>query len=480
MVLSRFLASQISEYESGDYLRDLGHAYCSFTVARDIFDIMPRATQEAWSDITTRLATFGEALGGWVELLAAAVGAGNVVPRRQVESIIEQAENLAGDESRFLALVEESRQGGFGTPELEHAAQVARQQAGKTAAWLRSEYLPHAPEEDGVGEELYVRAAERFLGIVLDPEEAYAWGWSEIARLRAEMAVEAAKVDPTLTLEEVLHLLETDPARAVPREDFCRFVEERLKRAVDDLDGDHFDVPDPVRQITVSLAPPGGALGAWYVNPSVDWQRPGSVWYALGTRTRIPVWQEVATAYHEGFPGHHLQIGVAMFEAENLSLAHRTLIWYPGHGEGWALYAERAMDEFGYFETPDYRLGLLASQIFRAVRVVVDIGAHLGLPIPADAPLHAGAAWDFDRAVDYVEQVGLQVREVAESEVKRYLGWPGQAISYKVGEREILDIRRLLEERDEGFDLKDFHRRVLGSGNLRLDHLRELLLDETS
>jgi uncharacterized protein (DUF885 family) len=168
-----------------------------------------------------------------------------------------------------------------------------------------------------------------------------------------------------------------------------------------------------------------------------------------------------------------------MYQAEHLSVAHRLLIWYSGYGEGWALYAERLMDELGYFENPDYRLGLLASQQLRAVRVVVDIGTHLGLPIPADAPLHAGEVWTFGRAVDYVEKVGLQVREVAESEVRRYLGWPGQAISYKVGEREILAIRHALEKRPGGLDLRDFHRRVLENGPLRLDHLRQSLLGDT-
>jgi uncharacterized protein (DUF885 family) len=228
--------------------------------------------------------------------------------------------------------------------------------------------------------------------------------------------------------------------------------------------------------VTVNLAPPGGALGAWYINPSSDWERPGSVWYSLGEREMIPVWQEVSTAYHEGFPGHHLQIGTAMWQSDRLSKAHRLLIWYSGYGEGWALYAERLMDELGYFERPDYRVGMLASHIFRAARVVVDIGCHLGYTIPDTAPLHAGETWSYEKAVDYIEQVGLQPRDLAESEVKRYLGWPGQAISYKVGEREILDIRRRLRERDASFDLKDFHRRIIEGGEVRLDYLREIML----
>jgi uncharacterized protein (DUF885 family) len=134
------------------------------------------------------------------------------------------------------------------------------------------------------------------------------------------------------------------------------------------------------------------------------------------------------------------------------------------------------MDELGYFANDEYRLGLLASQLFRSVRVVVDIGTQLGKRIPDDAPLHGGKVWSYDLAVDFIEKVAIQARDVAESEVKRYLGWPGQAISYKVGEREILDIRRQAETNaGDRFDLKDFHRRLLEAGAIRLDHLREAM-----
>jgi uncharacterized protein (DUF885 family) len=475
IVLAGYLDTHIEEYESGDYLLDLGHIYCSYTVIRDLLDIMPRDSAVAWSNIAARLARIGQPLAGWRELLAEGVSRGQVVARRQVESVIEQAEELAGPDSRLLSMLVHAEVEGFATDELEVGISEARKAAAQTAEWLRDEYLPHAVEEDGVGRERYVRAAEAFLGMVIDPEETYSWGWEEVARLRSEMERVASEIDPDRTVEGVIEMLETDPARSVDSADFPAFVQQRLDAAVADLDGPHFDVPAPARTVTVNLAPPGGALGAWYVQPSADWQRPGSVWYALGERTRIPVWQEVSTAYHEGFPGHHLQAAMSQDQSEHLSKTHRLLIWYPGYGEGWALYAERVMDELGYFELPEYRLGMLASQLFRAVRVVVDVGMHLGYDIPEDAPLHGGEQWSFEAAVDYLDDIAHQPRDIAVSEVKRYLGWPGQAITYKVGEREILDIRQQLEKRG-GFDLKQFHHQVLAGGELRLDYLRERLL----
>jgi uncharacterized protein (DUF885 family) len=270
-------------------------------------------------------------------------------------------------------------------------------------------------------------------------------------------------------------MLDSDPARcAATRDDFVAFVSNVQRQAVEQLAGTHFDVPAELRTVTVKIAPPGGSLGAWYMSPAEDFSRPGSIWYAPGERERIPFWQEVSTAYHEGFPGHHLQIGTSVLEREKLSRFHRMAIWYSGAGEGWALYAERLMDELGYFEKPEYRLGLLASQLFRSCRVVVDIGCHLQLAIPATAPLHGGEAWTYERAVDYMNIIGLQARDMCESEVKRYLGWWGQAISYKVGEREILDMRHTARQ-EPGFDLKDFHSRLLAAGAIRLDHLWEVM-----
>jgi uncharacterized protein (DUF885 family) len=135
------------------------------------------------------------------------------------------------------------------------------------------------------------------------------------------------------------------------------------------------------------------------------------------------------------------------------------------------------MDELGFFTNPEYRLGLLASQLFRATRIVVDIGTQLELEIPADAPLHAGETWNYETAVDYMDQIGLQERDVAESEVKRYLGWFGQAISYKVGEREILKMREERKEKDGAdFDIRRFHQDLLEAGAIRLDQVRELVL----
>jgi uncharacterized protein (DUF885 family) len=275
-------------------------------------------------------------------------------------------------------------------------------------------------------------------------------------------------------MAEVDHLLRTDPDRVQPdAAALSAFIQGRLDDALDRLTGTHFDVPEPIRTVTVNIAPPGSSLGAYYVSPAEDFSRPGSVWWSLTPEGPYPVFDEVSTAYHEGFPGHHLQVGVQVSLAEKLSRLHRLWVWKSGSGEGWALYAERLMNELGFFEKPDYVFGWLSGQMLRACRVVIDIGSHLDLPIPQGQPFHPGEDWSFDTAVEMLTGYAAQGKPHAESEVTRYLGWPGQAISYKVGEKAILEIRDEAKARlGGGFDPKSFHARLLEVGPIGLDLLR--------
>jgi uncharacterized protein (DUF885 family) len=249
-------------------------------------------------------------------------------------------------------------------------------------------------------------------------------------------------------------------------------MRDRQLHALTSLEGIHFDVPPEIRKIDIQVEPAGGALAAHYVGPSEDFSRPGSVWYPVDGRDHFPLFAEITTAYHEGFPGHHLQVGVQNALRDELSRYHRSLVWYPGSGEGWALYAEQLMGELGYLERPEYVVGLLSSQLMRSARVAIDIGLHLELPIPDDVSFHPGEVWTYELAHELMTTRAFLQEEEATSEILRYLGWPGQAISYKVGEQAILDLRE--EWRSAGnFDPKLFHSTVLNVGSVGLDLLRE-------
>jgi len=435
---------------------------------------MPKATAGDWENITRRLETIEKPFGDYEERLQAGIAAGVVVARRQAESVAQQARSLGGQSSAFMKLLTDAETMGRRTGRLENAVAHAKSRSSAFAAWIETTYLHAADVEDASGREVYERFADRLVGMAVDPDDAYAWGWNEFHRLREELIRVGSEILADLGVLDVKRFLETDPSGLLQsEEELLEYADRVLSRAVDDLSGTHFDVPDLIRPLTVNIAPPGGPLGVYYMRPSEDFSRPGGVWYAIGDQKLIPTYQHVSTAYHEGFPGHHLQIATAMFERDNLSRAQRVLTWYPGYGEGWAMYAEVLMGELGYLEEPRHYFGMLAKQMYRASRVVVDIGLHLGKVIDRTSPIGPGERWDFSNAVEFMTVYGFRTPEQADAEVRRYLGWPGQAIAYKLGEREILSIREDTKARlGIRFDLNEFHSKVLRSGAMRLDMLR--------
>ena len=304
---------------------------------------------------------------------------------------------------------------------------------------------------DGVGADRYRRHARSFLGTDLDLAETYRWGWDHLMEIRAEMDALAEQIRPGASLDEVVAALASDPETlAGSPEEFRKMMLERERSAMEELEGTHFEIPEQIRTIDVRLAPKGAALGAYFIPPSEDFSRPGTTWWSLGDKEQVPIWDEITTAYHEGFPGHHLQCGLQVCLGDRLSRVHRLLYWLSGYGEGWALYAERLMRELGYLDRPEFILGLLSSNALRAVRVAIDIGSHLELAIPDDVPFHPGEQWTFDLGVEALEQYAFLTNDLAVSEMTRYLGWPGQAISYKVGERVILGLREEAQRQGGG------------------------------
>lgn len=473
-VLTEALDRRIEAFEAGDHLEDLGHLASSFRGLRTTFDSMDQSSDEGWAAIAGRLERLPTAFEQYAARLETGRRAGRVVARRQAASVAEQARALHGNESVYRRLVELAERGGFGSRRLTAAAHTATAGALAFAGYLEDTYLPSARSRDAVGRERYERKAGQFLGMTVDATEAYEWGWGEIDRLIDAMTDVAQMIEPGASLESMTTRLEADPElRATSPEAFCAVIAARLQDAVERLDGSHFDVDPRIHEITVNIAPPGGALGTHYMRPSEDFSRPGSVWYAVGSQTEFPLYHQISTAYHEGFPGHHLQVATTMANAERLSRAHRLTVWYPGYGEGWAMYTERLMGELGFLERPEFEFGMLAKQLYRATRVVVDIGLHLELEVPETAPLRGGERWSYELAVEYMRRFGFRTDAQSHAEVLRYLGWPGQAISYKLGEREILSIRAETEARlGADFDLKRFHSEMIGNGAMGLAMLR--------
>jgi uncharacterized protein (DUF885 family) len=479
-VAASAIEEELAEFTHDDHLRDINSIASPIQGFREVFDHMAQDTAEGWENIAARLGSLPEALRNYRKSLALGLERDMAVAERQVRAAAQQCAAHAGEGSAFSALAQTYAEAGVGTElaeRLDSAIDSARSAYAEMASWLTETYLPNAVSRDAVGRERYVRAAHLFLGTDIDPEETYAWGWSEVANLRARMRAAADQIKPGASIAEVLQVLKTDPSRlARDRDHFTALMQERTDEALDRLAGTHFDVPEPIRRCVVNLAPIGGPLGAYYVSPSEDFTRPGTVWWSLEGEGPFPLYDEVTTAYHEGFPGHHLQNGLQVSLADRLSRIHRLWTWKPGIGEGWALYAERLMDELGFLDSPDYVFGMLSAQMLRACRVVIDIGTHLEFRIPEDQPFHPGELWTFDLAVEMLREYATLETAYARSEATRYFGWPGQAIAYKVGERAILETRdRVRELRADTFDLKVFHADLLEIGPVAIDLMQDLM-----
>ena len=404
---------------------------------------------------------------------------GRVSARRQVAEVAAECARFAATDGFFTSLVAGARVEGE-QPGPALAADLARGAASAATAYaeladyLRTDLLPVAPLEDAVGAERYALASREFLGATIDQHETYEWGRAELAGIERDMILVARELTNSDDVAAAMTELDADPARNVHGTDALQaWMQELSDRTVADLGATHFDIPEPIRRLDCRIAPTHTG-GIYYIAPNEDFSRPGTMWWSVPEGVEdFATWKEVTIVFHEGVPGHHLQCGQTVFRAAELNRWRRLACWVSGHGEGWALYAERLMGELGYLDDPGARMGMLDSQALRAARVVVDIGVHLRLPAPDEV---GGGVWDADKAWTFLRAHTRVGDAMLRFELNRYLGWPGQAPSYKVGERFWLQLRdEARSAAGADFDLKAFHRRALDVGSLGLDVLRQAL-----
>jgi uncharacterized protein (DUF885 family) len=475
------LGLEVERYDAGVPQSELSVIVSGLHELRMVFDLMATDQDEDWAAVDARLAAVPGALEGYRETLLREAVDGNVAARRQIQEVAGQVRSWTGGPDRgiFAALVARAGVEGALRSQLEKHAGAATEAVAGFGSFLDTELAPLGREVEAVGRDVYSLGSRYFLGATVDLEETYAWGWEELHRIETEMAEVAGRIVPGGDVDEAVAALDADPARTIRgKEAFRDWMQELAERTMGELADVHFDIPEPVRRIECCIAPTSDG-GIYYTGPSEDFSRPGRMWWAVPEGIEdFSTWREVTTVFHEGVPGHHLQIGQTAYRTELLNRWQRLMCWVSGHGEGWALYAERLMDELGYLTDPGDRLGMLDAQAMRAARVVVDIGMHLQLEVPRDNPyrFHPGERWTPELGLEFMRGHCRMEDPVIVFEVNRYLGWPGQAPSYKVGERIWLQARADAEARlGERFDLRSFHRSALDLGSIGLDPLRAAL-----
>ncbi|UED85389.1 DUF885 domain-containing protein [Streptomyces profundus] len=473
-LLRERLTAALDLHDAGDDLRQVRNLFSPVSQLRSTLLQMPTETADDWAVIARRLRNTPAALTRYTEGLTAGIDRGlTVAPRQALVLAGQLGEWLDSDwYGTFAAGGPEALR-----PELDRAATEVDAALDGVRRFLTDTYVPAAEgTPDAVGRERYLRGARSWTGAQLDLDDAYAYGWSEFHRLREEMRHVAERILPGESTLAVMRHLDRN-GEVVEGVDRIRdWLQALMDRAIGELDGTHVDLAEPVRRVESMIAPPGSAAAPYYTRPSLDFARPGRTWLPTRGETSFPTWQLVSIWYHEGVPGHHLQLAQWVYVADRLSKFQASLGSVSATTEGWALYAERLMDELGFLADPAHRLGYLSAQMMRSVRVIVDIGMHLGLRIPAGESFHPGERWTPELATEFFARYTGCAASFTDSEIVRYLGLPGQAISYKLGERAWLAGREAARRRaGAAFDAKSWHMAALSLGSLGLDDLTDEL-----
>ncbi|MGW4165158.1 DUF885 domain-containing protein [Streptomyces sp. NPDC004788] len=482
-LLRERLTAQLLVHEADEGLCCVSNLRSPAHSVRLSFTMLPTATVEDWTAVAARLRAVPAALEGYRASLTLGLERGMRGGPRATATFVTQLTEWAsaGPDGAGQGWFAGFAAGAADSVPEELRAELAAAGAGADLActelrdWMRDVYAPAvADAPDTVGRERYRRWSRFFNGTDLDLDQAYAYGWSEYHRLLGEMRLEAERILPGADPWEALAHLDEHGAHIEGVDEVRSWLQRLMDEAIEALDGTHFELAERVRQVESRIAPAGSAAAPYYTGPSEDFARPGRTWLPVDGQSRFPVYDLVSTWYHEGVPGHHLQLAQWVHVADRLSRYQATVGKVSANTEGWALYAERLMDELGFLKDPERRLGYLDAQMMRACRVIVDIGMHLELEIPADSPFHPGERWTPQLAQEFFQRHSSRPPAFVESEMTRYLSVPAQAIGYKLGERAwLLGRANARAAHGDAFDAKAWHMAALSQGPLGLDDLVE-------
>ena len=487
IILER-LVLDADRYRSGWAHANLNVIESPLQHVRMIFDLMPTDSALEQTTFAARMRAVPAALHGYQQSLLHAARRGQVAARRQIDKCAEQCATFAGSREAdgFFSTTVKS----FGTAGSCRTTCPPRPSRPKPRTPISARFSPTNSGHWRPSATQWAPSAMRW-------PPGSSWAPQSICRKPTSGAGRSSWPSRRSCARSRSGLLPARASKLPPRcstptpATWCTdvaglqaWMQGLSDRAVEELGRSHFDIPEPIRGLECRIAPPGGGVGAYYTPPSDDFSRPGRMWWSIEAgRTEFTTWRETTTVYHEGVPGHHLQLATAVFQRDQLNDYQRLLAGTSGHAEGWALYAERLVRELGYLTDDGDLLGLLDSQLFRAARVVLDIGMHLELEIPAGTGFHEGETWTPELGLEFLLTRTLSDPAHCRDEIDRYLGWPGQAPSYKLGEQVWLEGRAAARARHSsandgragGFDDKAFHSAALNLGGMGLDLLAQEL-----
>lgn len=461
-ILDRILAEQVEEY-------DLGWRFVPVNMrdgiqnTADVANLLNFRGEKDYRDWLARLRAFPVYADQTIALMREGIRRKLVQPKIVMQRVPGQIDRQLASNPFLLPFTKQS-------PELRNEAIAVIQSAvfpalRKFKTFIEQEYLPACYDGVGIwqapeGEKLYAYFARSFTTTRLSPDEIHAIGLREVARIKDEMYSIQRKVGFAGTLPEFFHHLRTEPKFYYPSAEALLEGYRAMAKQIDPTLVKLFRklprTPYGVEPIPAEIAP--DTTAAYYQPPAGDGSRAGTYFVNLYKPEMRPKWEMMALSLHESVPGHHTQIAYAQ-ELGEIPKFRRFLASFTAYVEGWALYSESLGTELGLYEDPYAKFGQLTYEMWRAVRLVVDTGIH-------------HKRWTRQQAIDYFLANAPKTELDVANEIDRYIGWPGQALGYKIGELKIKELRRRAETKlGSKFDLKAFHDVVLSTGAVPLDVL---------
>lgn len=474
-VLRTRLSDAIAEHRYGTALMPLTSRSGFHVFLPDLAQSMRLETEPDFRNYVARLNDVPRYFGEQIALLRAGIARGLTPPAIVLRDIEQQLESQVVEthaESLLYKPFQQARPAGISEEawrSLSGDAAMAIEQAVVPAfrdllAFMRGEYLPACRGSIAAGalpegREFYRYRVRHFTTLELTPEEVHEIGLREVARVRGEMETCMRKTGFTGSWEAFIRQLRTDPRHyaKTPEEllQYTAWICKRIDGALPQLFARLPRTPYGIREIPAFVAPQ--TTSAYYWPPAGDGSRAGYFYLNTYNLSSRPKYEMEALAMHEAVPGHHLQIALQQ-ELQDLH-AIRRFTSFTAFVEGWGLYAERLGLEMGFYEDPYQDFGRLSMEAWRACRLVVDTGIH-------------AQGWSREQAIEFmVANTALTEHNVV-AEVDRYIGWPGQALGYKIGQLKILELRQRAEQQLAGkFDIREFHDVVLSQGAIPLELL---------
>lgn len=467
-LLIRVLQQRIADFDLKEYEMPITQQYGIHTSLADLPQAVPLDSVKHYEDYISRLHQIPRALSQMTEVLRAGMKDKLMPVRFLAEKIPAQCDGIIANDpflrptKKYPAGISPEDQKRL-TAEITEAVNAEVLPAyRKFADFIKNEYAPQGRTtlsimSLGDGEKRYANDIYGRTTTHMTPDEIHQLGLREMDRIEAEMTA-IAKKEGFSDLESFRASLKTNP-KYIPTsadqilDDFRRYIaqmEPKLPQLFTLL---------PKSPVTVEAIPPfnAGAM-THYVTGTPDGKRPGRVVVAVANFAERSLIDDEAVAYHEGVPGHHIQLSVQQ-QLEGLPKFRLHGLGFNAYTEGWALYAEQLGKEVGFYQDPVSDYGRLSSELFRAVRLVVDTGIH-------------AKGWSRDQVVEFMRKSGAVDEPTIQTETDRYISWPAQALSYKLGQLKFRELREQAEKAlGPKFDIRKFHDEMLDGGTLPLDML---------